>query len=67
MEAKMNKRYSLNLPQELFESVEELADKQDTTSAELIRRFIRLGVVVNRPHTEITLKQYDEEINLLSI
>ena len=63
----MSKEYSINLPQDLFEDVERIADEHGTTVVELVRRFIRLGLVINRPHTEITLKQYGEEVNLFSI
>jgi hypothetical protein len=42
------KRYNLALPQELFDELQELADRQHTTVVELIRRFIKLGLIAVR-------------------
>lgn len=38
------KRYGLVLPEELFAQVKNAADKRGDTTAELLRRFIRLGL-----------------------
>jgi len=42
------KRYSLVLPEELFDAVQELAEQRQTTVVELIRRFIKLGLIAAR-------------------
>ena len=42
------KRYNLALPRELFEQVEELAELNQTTVVEVLRRFIKLGLVASR-------------------
>jgi hypothetical protein len=39
------KRYSLVLPEELFNEVQELATREHTTVVELMRRFIKLGLL----------------------
>lgn len=42
------KRYNLALPEEVFNQVQALADKDHTTVVEIIRKFIRLGLLVTR-------------------
>ena len=39
------KRYSLVLPEELFTALQTLADQRQTTVVDLIRRFIKLGLI----------------------
>ncbi len=40
------KRYNLVLPEELFAKVQELADERGVTVVEILRRFIKLGLLV---------------------
>ena len=40
------KRYNLVLPEELFAKVQELAEKRGVTVVEILRRFIKLGLLV---------------------
>jgi hypothetical protein len=40
------KRYNLVLPEDLFLEVQALADRRNTTVVELLRKFIRLGLLV---------------------
>ncbi len=39
------KRYNLALPEDLFDSIHELAEKEHTTVLEILRKFIRLGLI----------------------
>src|SRR5439155_13554394 len=39
------KRYSLVLPEDLFTAIQALADQRQTTVVDLIRRFIKLGLI----------------------
>ena len=39
------KRYSLVLPEDLFTALQTLADQRQTTVVDLIRRFIKLGLI----------------------
>jgi hypothetical protein len=39
------KRYTLVLPETLFQQVEQLADDRGTTVVDLLRRFIKLGLL----------------------
>lgn len=40
------KRYNLVLPEELFCEVQRLAERRHTTVVDLLRKFIRLGLLV---------------------
>ena len=39
------KRYNLVLPEELFDEIQRVADKQQTTVVEIIRKFMKLGLL----------------------
>ncbi len=59
------KRYNLVLPEELFNAVQALADKRQTTVVELIRRFIKLGLIAAKledtPGAALIIREGDEE------
>ncbi len=59
------KRYNLSLPVELYEGLEVLADEKHTTMLELIRKFIKLGLLVSEvekdPEAMFLIRQGDSE------
>jgi ATP-dependent Clp protease ATP-binding subunit ClpA len=63
------RRYSLVLPELLFEQVQELADAEQSTVAELFRRFTKLGLLVmeiqRSPDASIVIRQDGSEQRLL--
>jgi hypothetical protein len=66
MRMKMKKnirRYSLILPDSIYEQLEDIAGEKGTTMAELIRRFIALGLLAtkagNDPDSELLLRNGD--------
>ena len=65
------KRYSLVLPERLFDEVQEIADNQNTSVLEVIRKFIKLGLVVSRvvekPDTALILREGEIEREILLI
>jgi hypothetical protein len=40
------KHYNLVMPEELFDEVQRLCEKKQTTAAEMFRKFIKLGLLV---------------------
>ena len=42
------KRYNLVLPEELFNEVEKIANKRQTTVVDILRRFIKLGLLATQ-------------------
>jgi len=42
------KRYNLVLPEELFGEVEKIAEKRQTTVVDILRRFIKLGLLATQ-------------------
>jgi hypothetical protein len=65
------KRYSLVVAEDLFDELQELAEQKDTSVVELIRKFIRLGLIVskaeNSPDTTFLLKKGDEVQQILIV
>ena len=42
------KRYNLVLPTDLFEQVERIADEEHATVVDVLRRFVKLGLLASR-------------------
>jgi hypothetical protein len=63
------KRYNLVLPEPLFQAVQELAEQRHVTVLELLRKFIRLGLLVAKaeesPDTMFLLRDGDTERQLI--
>src|SRR5262245_3097912 len=63
------KRYNLVLPEPLFREVQELADQRHVTVLELLRKFIRLGLLVAKaeesPDTVFLIRDGDTERQLV--
>jgi ATP-dependent Clp protease ATP-binding subunit ClpA len=57
------RRYSLVLPEDLFQQVQRLAESEQTTVVELLRRFTKLGLLVteiqNTPGASLVIRQAD--------
>ena len=57
------RRYQLTLPAHLFESVQWVATQEDTTLLEVLRRFVRLGLLVEelreRPDVALIIREAD--------
>ena len=43
--AKERKRYNLVLPTEVYEKVKQIAEEEDTSVLELMKKFIKLGLL----------------------
>jgi len=63
------KRYNVVLPDDLFRELQELADQRHTSVVELMRRFLRLGLLVTRvsetPGSAVIVREGDRERELL--
>jgi len=63
------RRYNLVLPEDLFHGVQQLADRRDTTVAELMRRFLKLGLLVSEvsdtPGSAVVIRQGGKEREIL--
>ncbi len=49
-----SKRYSLVIPEDLYREVERLANEEQTTVVDLLRRFIKLGLLITRVQQDPT-------------
>ena len=63
------KKYNLALPQELFDELQEVADKRHTTVVELLRRFIKLGLIASQidetPDAALIIREGNKEREIL--
>ncbi len=66
---RQGRRYSLVLPEELFQEVERLAERQNTSVVELLRRFTRLGLFAmqlqERPDAALIVREGGTERQLM--
>ena len=64
------RRYSLVLPLEVWTELEKVADEHGTTMVDLIRRFLKLGLIVTyaeKQNKALVLKdgQSEQEIRII--
>jgi ATP-dependent Clp protease ATP-binding subunit ClpA len=63
------RRYSLVLPEDLFQQVQALASAEQTSITDLLRRFTKLGLLIEEmqrtPNTSIVIRQGETEQRLL--
>ena len=63
------KRYNLVIPEELYREVQILAERRQTSVVELLRKFIRLGLLVAKaeesPHSTFFIREGDKEQQLV--
>ncbi len=65
------KRYNLVIPNRLFDEVQQLADDQQISVLELLRRFIKLGLVITKlsqgANATLIIREDDRERELVLI
>jgi hypothetical protein len=65
------KRYNLVLPEELFAELERMANKRHTSVVEVLRRYIKLGLLVEqideRPGAELLIREGERERQIVLI
>lgn len=63
------KRYNLVLPEELFNQIQEVADRQQTTVAYVLRRFIKLGLLATHveahPDSALIIREGDTDTQIV--
>lgn len=63
------KRYNLVLPSNLFDEVQKLAEDEHVSILELLKRFIKIGLVVTKlaqsPNASLILREGDRERELV--
>jgi hypothetical protein len=63
------KRYNLVLPESLYHEVQSLANKEHTTVIDLLRRFIKLGLLVTKltqdENASLIIREGDKEREII--
>ena len=69
MKGDTQKRYNIVLPQGLFDEIQCVADNEGVTVVDILRRFIKLGLLATwiseRPDAALVIKEGDSERELL--
>jgi hypothetical protein len=65
------KRYNLVLPNNLYDEVQALANDENVSVLELLKRFIKIGLVVTKlnqsPNASLIIREGDRERELVFI
>ena len=58
----VSKRYSLVLPELLFQEIKDLADKKQESVVDILKRFIKLGLLYeSSPNASLILRENDTQ------
>jgi hypothetical protein len=61
----MIKRYNLGIPEELYEEIHIIADKEGTSILEILKKFMKIGCIINKIQQEsdscIIIRQKGED------
>jgi len=64
-------RYNLALPKDLFEELKDAADKRGMTVVEVIRKFIKLGLLAletqDKPGSALIIRESDTERQIMML
>ena len=65
------KRYNLVLPEELFNEIQKIADDRHTTIVEILRKFIKVGLLVvqaeETPSSALLIREGDTEREIILV
>lgn len=59
-----DKRYSLVMPQTVYDEVEKIANNQGVTVVEVLRQYIKLGLLASKGEVSIATKDGNEAVLL---
>lgn len=65
------KRYNLVLPEALFDEIQRIADSRQTTMVDVLRQFIKLGIVADQversPNMALVVKEGNSEHRIILV
>ena len=56
-----NKRYTFELPIEIYNQLAEVAEENGTSVVEMLRKYIKLGLLATQPGTMVLLRIGDSD------
>ncbi|HEY0070711.1 MAG TPA: hypothetical protein VGE04_12160 [Chloroflexia bacterium] len=63
------KKYQIVVPESLFEEIEKIADSRQTTVIDIIRRFLKLGILTakieNTPNAGLFIREGESEREII--
>ena len=68
VEKKRNtKRYTFELPIEIYNQLSDTADQNGTSVVEMLRKYIKLGLLATQPGTDVLLRTGELEQPLMLV
>lgn len=71
MNRNANKRYTLVIPQSMYDEVEQIAEERHTTVIDLLRKFIKLGILAvnleDIPGAALVIREGDTEKEIMML
>ena len=61
------KRYTFELPIEIYDQLAETADQNGTSVVEMLRKYIKLGLIATKPGTTVLIRVGDSEQPIMLI
>jgi hypothetical protein len=65
------KRYNLILPEQLYEAIQDIAEKQHSTVMDQLRKFIKLGIltsdIANDPNAKLIIREGKKEREIIVV
>jgi hypothetical protein len=58
---RVNKRYTFELPIEIYNQLAGVAEENGTSVVEMLRKYIKLGLLATKPGTEVLLRIGDSD------
>lgn len=71
MNRNANKRYTLVIPQGMYDEVEQIAEQRHATVIDLLRKFIKLGILAvnleDDPNAALVIREGDTEKEIMML
>jgi hypothetical protein len=55
------KRCTFELPSDMYESLSQVAEENQTTTVDMLRKYIKLGLLASKPGIVILLREGEKE------
>jgi hypothetical protein len=55
------KRCTFELPNDMYESLSQVAEDNQTTTVDMLRKYIKLGLLASKPGTVVLLREGEKE------
>lgn len=57
-------KYQLNIPEALYDELDNIARAHEITVSDLVKKYLKLGVVASKPGIEVVIVDGSEEVTV---